>query len=823
MRNTAILLVGCFCLAVAANASELAAVPAQELLETYARLRAIPPGTDTAVAENVVLQRDAGTFRFNSGRFVFAAPVAGRVLAASFQGEGSFELDPPSPADRRQISRFSGGPKLVDTFTEAVFFFTDDSFAALSRQMKIQAAEGAASGGSYAAAQKRYAGSYNGWVDNRRKGNPAMRNLAARILSDMTDIGSKGFFLADFKAGRSGNLMFHVSWNRDSLLLPDYGKGDEVILLHLNPGNYYEWWAGFHLASEYANTPHPDHGSSILHCERTRIDLQVSKDNRIAATAEMEYVVTGGAPRVLPFNLEGVLRILSIEDATGAKLGFIQESRDLDSDPWLILPAAAGPGEKHRLKIAYEEDSTADSRIVYQQGDGLHYVTSRESWFPSFGSFDDRTQFELRARSPRKYKFVASGTLVASETAGEELVTSWKSDIPLGVFGFNYGTFVESSQTDSKLTVTAYSGKEIPDELKELQAQINMEEMEGNTLGVRLSGIMRGGFNTASQAKRAAEISMQAFKLYQILYGNLPFTNISVTEQPVRGYGQSWPNLIFLPYDLFLDATTRKSLGLQESSEEKEFFNIVAAHEMAHQWWGHLVGWKTYHDQWLSEGLAMHASVLYLRQFEPKKWNNYWDLRRTWMFSRNASGRRPVDAGPVWLNAQLDAYEESSNSSLIYYKGTYIFEMLRAIMFDVKTADKRFMDMVRDFAATYAGKNASTEDFRRIVEKHAGEPMDWFFDQWVYGTDIPSYKFSYKVSDTADGQTDLSMTITQSDVPESFKMRLPVYATVNGSLRRLGVIRVAGTKPYTVSIKLPVRPEKVQLDPEHSILAHIDQ
>jgi aminopeptidase N len=124
---------------------------------------------------------------------------------------------------------------------------------------------------------------------------------------------------------------------------------------------------------------------------------------------------------------------------------------------------------------------------------------------------------------------------------------------------------------------------------------------------------------------------------------------------------------------------------------------------------------------------------------------------------------------------------------------------------------------------TYAGQNASTEDFRRIVEKHAGEPMDWFFDQWVYGTDIPSYKFSYKLSNSEDGQTDLSMTITQSDVPETFKMRLPIYATINGSQRRLGVIRVTGTKPYTVSIKLPTRPEKVQLDPEHSILAHIDQ
>ena len=175
------------------------------------------------------------------------------------------------------------------------------------------------------------------------------------------------------------------------------------------------------------------------------------------------------------------------------------------------------------------------------------------------------------------------------------------------------------------------------------------------------------------------------------------------------------------------------------------------------------------------------------------------------------------------MNAQLDEHEESRNSGLIYDKGAYILEMLRAIMYDPKTSDKRFIDMMQDFAKTYSGQNASTEDFRRIVDKHAGEPMDWFFDQWVYGADIPAYKFSYKLSDAGGGQTELSMTITQSEVPETFKMRLPVYLVVNGAQRRLGVIRVSGSKPYTASVKLPMRPEKVLLDPEHSILAFIDQ
>ena len=234
-----------------------------------------------------------------------------------------------------------------------------------------------------------------------------------------------------------------------------------------------------------------------------------------------------------------------------------------------------------------------------------------------------------------------------------------------------------------------------------------------------------------------------------------------------------------------------------------------------------MVGWKTYHDQWLSEGIAEFASGLYLRQFEPKNVNSFWGMKRYWMLSKNKAGYRPVDAGPIWLNEQLGDYEESMNTRLIYEKGAYVMEMLRVLMYDPtqKNADGRFIAMMRDFIKTYAGQNASTEDFQKIVEKHTGEPMDWFFHQWVYGTSIPSYEFSYQLADAGSGQTEIAMTITQSEVPNSFKMKLPVYVVVQGQMRFLGTVGVEGTKPIKTSIKIPLRPDGVVLDPGHSILA----
>lgn len=162
---------------------------------------------------------------------------------------------------------------------------------------------------------------------------------------------------------------------------------------------------------------------------------------------------------------------------------------------------------------------------------------------------------------------------------------------------------------------------------------------------------------------------------------------------------------------------------------------------------------------------------------------------------------------------------------MIPYKGSYIMEMLRMLMLDpkAKNPEQRFITMLHEFYSTYAGKNASTEDFRKVVEKHVGGSMEWFFEQWVYGAYTPTYNFSYQLTDAGNGQTEVSITLAQSDVPESFHMELPIYVTLKGELQYLGRVGITGTKPLKTSVKLPVRPDKVLLDPNRSILALIHQ
>jgi len=135
---------------------------------------------------------------------------------------------------------------------------------------------------------------------------------------------------------------------------------------------------------------------------------------------------------------------------------------------------------------------------------------------------------------------------------------------------------------------------------------------------------------------------------------------------------------------------------------------------------------------------------------------------------------------------------------------------------------------MHDFVATYTNQNASTEDFKAIAEKHmkpaldldGNGKLDWFFGEWVYGTELPSYRLDYSLAPADGGKVMLTATVTQSDVGANFRMRVPLYAEFDGRMTRLGWVPVEGsstTKEFKV--KLPKKPKKVVLCANYDVLA----
>ena len=152
--------------------------------------------------------------------------------------------------------------------------------------------------------------------------------------------------------------------------------------------------------------------------------------------------------------------------------------------------------------------------------------------------------------------------------------------------------------------------------------------------------------------------------------------------------------------------------------------------------------------------------------------------------------------------------------------------MLRSMMYSPQDQDKAFIDMMHDFVASHRDKAASTESFKEIAEKHITKSMDfqrngrldWFFNEWVYGTQVPRYHFEYQLAPGDGGQVKLHMTLTQSEVDDQFAMLVPVFADFGKGMIRFGQIAVIGNTTRSLDVQLPSQPKKVALNAYKDIL-----
>ncbi|HXZ18980.1 MAG TPA: M1 family aminopeptidase, partial [Candidatus Acidoferrales bacterium] len=243
---------------------------------------------------------------------------------------------------------------------------------------------------------------------------------------------------------------------------------------------------------------------------------------------------------------------------------------------------------------------------------------------------------------------------------------------------------------------------------------------------------------------------------------------------------------------------------------------VVAPHEVAHQWWGHTVGWGSYRDQWMSEGFADFSASLFIQfvwQDRPQEYHKFWNEERDMIVEKNREGFRAIDVGPLTMGYRLNNSRAGFNVTrqLIYPKGAYVLHMLRMMMWDGQSADKNFKEMMHDFVKTYAGRSATTEDFKATVERHmttamnldGNRKMDWFFNEYVYGTALPAYSFQADFAKDAKGAAVVHMKLAQSGVDPPFKMPVPIYLELaDGKMAFFGRAKITGNSTWEQTVPL---------------------
>ena len=294
----------------------------------------------------------------------------------------------------------------------------------------------------------------------------------------------------------------------------------------------------------------------------------------------------------------------------------------------------------------------------------------------------------------------------------------------------------------------------------------------------------------------------------------MPGKKLYATEIPYF-HGEAFPGLIHLSW------TTFQQTDLWGRDE------VFRGHEVAHQWWGIGVDYKTYHDQWLSEGFADYSGLWYM-QSVLKDNEKFFDILNRW--KKNILENRKFlfgsgqDAGPIWLgyrNRTSDTKEDYG--IIVYQKGAWVLHMLRNMMVDLRTMNEdRFKNMLKDYYTTYLNKSASTVDFQRIVEKHINKDMDWFFDQWVYGTGIPEYTFSWDNTPLKNGKHKIRFQVFQKNVDKDFKMYVPIQVDFGDKgVARIRVL-IDGNKIDFDLPEMSFEPEEVKFNYLESVLCEVN-
>jgi len=830
---------------VAATAWAAAAGPSPECPLTtgglYERIRSLELDP-----QRVYHVRDASIDRPNlhldldDGTLAFTEDICGRITGAFFEGEGEIRLRPPNRVERGSLALFTGMAILEEQFTSGYLRFNDDTAAVLQRSLSP-----APEGGEF----------IKEWSDTSRT---LAEFDALRLLLDFSHFlpapgGNEGgsglarkfppFLHAHLLGKELGG--FEVFWDAASPepLWAGQPRVKDGIL-------FFDIWTSFAPGRAAAA---PVAGDASI--TDFRIRASVEPPTRLRAATEMKVRIRGGGERTLLFELSRYLKIDDVE-ADGRPVDFIQnpaiegtqlrrKGNDLVA---VVFPAPLAPGQELKLRFSYAGE------VLSEAGNGLLYVGERGTWYPNFGLSPAR--FEMEFHYPSNWTLVATGKQISrasgedgetTEEAGAEKVSRWASERPIPVAGFNLGKYVraEAKTKPGNILVEAYGTKGVEKAFPKAPPEMIEQPVFPGALtpGSRSMPPMvvtPPPPSPARDVQAVADRAALAIGNFSQWFGPYPYGSLALTQMP-GNLSQGWPGLVFLSSFAFLSQQEQTDLRLDPVT--RVLNSQVLVHETAHQWWGDLVGWKSYRDQWISEGLANYAALMILEQQNPAQFRQVLEKYRQDLLSKNKDGEWLRDAGPVTLGLRLESsHFPGGYEAISYERGTWLFHMLRSMFRDSTfrdseaafrsrkeraNPDEPFFRALRKIRERYAGKSISTEELVQVFEEELPRPLwyekrpklDWFLEGWIEGTAIPKLQAREIRITEKNGVTTVTGMIVQKDVPDDLVTAVPVYAaTAGNALIFLGEVLADGAETGFRLIA-PSNVRKIVLDPKQTILS----
>ncbi|HEY1659690.1 MAG TPA: M1 family aminopeptidase [Candidatus Sulfotelmatobacter sp.] len=778
----------------------------------------------------------------DDGTIAFTQDVMGRITGAFFEGDGEVLLIPPNRVERSSMGLFTGMAILEERFSTAYIRFNDATADELRPSLREP---------DDAAAFLAH------WNEMAKTLSPvdAMRLLGS--FCDMLPV-PPGSNSRPALSPRDDDHLLHARLQGNTLGVFDVffdSLADEQVAAGQaktadNGALFYDVWTSFTVAKARSKGSHEQIAQTLAENSGSHsdpifprsylIDAHVQPPKQLDADVKLDLEVRHDSSRLLVFELSRYLKIQTVE-ADGHAIEFIQNpaiegthlARSGNDMVAVFLREPPQKGQNITLHFVY------GGEVLAEAAKGLLYVGARGTWYPNRGL--DMSDFDLTFHYPPGWTLVATGRSVpvpatpaanhgAMENIGDQ-VGRWISERPIPVAGFDLGKYVRAAVQVGDVEVETYATATVEKDFPAPPAPAE-ESLPGATPRREPAAppIIVLPPSPARNAMMVSELAAQAVRYYTEQFGPFPYSKLALTQMPGRE-SQGWPSLVFLSSYAFL--TPDESREIHITSALQLIDQQVPAHETAHQYWGDLIVWQSYRDQWFSEGLANYSSLMMLQGKNSEGFHQIMQKYRDELTDKDRNGNSPKDAGPVTLGSRLlcshfpDGYQAIS-----YGRGTWLFHMLRTMLDDASHNDERqnsgepFIRGLRKLRDRYEGKAVTTreildifaEDLPPSLRYEGKSSLDWFLDGWINGVSIPKLSLhAVKFTEKAGGVS-VTAVIRQEEADANLVTSVPIYAVSSGrTLVLLGRVFADGPES-SFHLNAPAGTRRLVIDPYETIL-----
>ena len=408
---------------------------------------------------------------------------------------------------------------------------------------------------------------------------------------------------------------------------------------------------------------------------RYRLDLTVVPDQDTFVGAVEIDLQLAKSTSVLWLNGER----LTVKDAT-LTVGHEKLAAKVISEPkdyvGFTFDHPVGPGAA-TLRVVYQgEISRKDQQGIFQMKDGDRwYVYSQFEaiWarraFPCFDEPSYKVPWQLTLRVKKDQVALSNAPMVSETDSGD---------------GMKVVKFAETKPLPSYLVAIAVG---------------DLEFVDAGATGkknTRVRIVVPHG--RGSEAKYAAETTLAIVSLLEN-YFDIPYPYDKLDEVAIPLYGGAMENAGFVTYGSGIILAKPE----QDTPSRQREWVWVAAHELAHQWFGDLVTTAWWDDIWLNEGFASWTANKIVGEYHPE-WhadvsalNSYQGAMQSDSLVSARRVRQPIESKDDIVNAF---------DSITYDKGSALLNMFESYM-----GRERFRAGIHRYLTKYSWKNATSAEF----------------------------------------------------------------------------------------------------------------